>query len=213
VAVSALTAITSLPLGGPEISWKIQAGTRLVIDTGTNQETVEVLAVNPGATPPTITAVFTRPHAAGAPISLADVPGAPPVFLRPVAVRGPAPVPQPPYVPPLPYPVTVTVAVDRSISNATTLAGSYEGIPWQIRPGTKLLLDVGPEQEVVTVQPGPFALDAVTATGTFRVVVTRPHADGFLITNTLLGNPGPQLRFDPRSPACSAVVRYLSIIQ
>jgi hypothetical protein len=56
-------------------------------------------------------------------------------------------------------------------------------------------------------------VDRATATGTFRVVVSRAHADGFLITNTLLGNPGPQARFDPRAPESAAIVRYLSIIQ
>jgi hypothetical protein len=213
VAVNALGGTTPLPLGGPDVRWGIRAGTRLVVDTGANQEAVEVLAVNPGVPRPTITAVFTRPHPAGAPISLADTPGAPPVFLKPVAVRGPDPVPVPPYAPQPPYPLTVTVEVDPSRSNATTLAGSYDGIPWHIRPGTKLLIDVGPDQEVVTVPPGPFVMSPATATGSFRVIVNRPHADGFLITNTLLGNPGPQPRFDPRSPDFSAVVRYLSVIQ
>jgi hypothetical protein len=120
---------------------------------------------------------------------------------------------QPPYVPQPPYPITVRVTVDPSRSNATTLAGEYDGIPWKIQPGMKLLLDVGPNQEVVTVQRRQFILDPVTATGSFRVVVTKAHASDFLITNTLLGNPGPQPRFNPRDPTYSAIVRYLSIIQ
>jgi hypothetical protein len=45
------------------------------------------------------------------------------------------------------------------------------------------------------------------------VVVAKAHAPDFLITNTLLGNPGPQRRFNPRDPAFAAIVRYISIIQ
>src|SRR5262249_52240937 len=174
---------------------------------GGKEEGGEGLAVNAGANPPTIPAVFTRPHPADAPVSLANVPGAPPVFLKPVAVTRPDPVV------PLPYPIEVRVPVDPSRSNDATLAGEYDGIPWTVRAGAKLILGVGPTQEVVTVGPGPFAVDRVAATGSFRVVVGRPHADGFPIANTLLGNPGPQPRFDPRGPAFSAIVRYLSVIQ
>jgi hypothetical protein len=201
-----------LPVAGPAISWSIEAGTTLVVDTGAAQEAVQVLAVNPLADPPTVTAVFTKAHAAGAPLSLANTPGAPPVFLKPVAVEGPDPWPQPPYVPRPPYTVTVRLPVDPSRSDGTTLAGEYDGIAWTIRPGARLILDVGPDQEAVTVQ-GPFTLDPAAALGSFRVTVTRPHADGFLVTNTLLGNPGPRPRFDPRDPAAAAVVRYLTIIQ
>jgi hypothetical protein len=213
VAVGRLTGSTSLPLGGPALPWNIRAGTTLVVDTGANQETVEVLAVEAGATPPRIKAAFTRPHPAGAAVSLANTPGAPPVFLKPVAVGRPAPPAVPPYVLQPPYPLAVTLEVDPSRSSNSVLAGTYDGIPWGIRPGTPLLIDVGPDQELVTVQPGSFAVDAATATGSFQVVVTRPHADGFLISNTLLGNPGPQGHFDPRGPAASGIVRYLSIIQ
>ncbi|MCI0461853.1 MAG: hypothetical protein L0Z62_33295 [Gemmataceae bacterium] len=213
VAVSALHGFTTLPLTGPRISWRIQAGTTLVVDTGANQEVVQVLAVNALGTPPTLTAVFTKPHALGTPLALAHLPGAPPVFLKPITVLGPEPLPGPPYVPQPPYPITVRVAVNPRRSNATTLAGEYDGIPWTIQAGTKLLLDVGPQQEVVTVLHEPFAIDPVTATGSFRVLITRQHAEGFLIANTLLGNPGPQLRFQPRDPVFGAVVRYLSVIE
>jgi hypothetical protein len=161
-----------------------------------------VLAVDAGVTPPTLTAVFTRPHAADAAISLANTPGAPPVFLKAVGVATPDPVT-----------VTVSLAVDPSRSDGTKLAGDYDGIPWDIRPGTRLILDVGPDQEVVTALPGTFVLNPATGIGSFQVVVTRPHTDGLLITNTLLGNPGPQPRFDPRALASSGVVRYLSIIE
>jgi hypothetical protein len=180
---------------GPGIPWRIQAGSTLVVDTGADQESVAVLAVNSGANPPTVTAVFTRPHAAGAPVSLANTPGAPPIFLKPVSVAGPGPLPQPP------YPVTVQVAVDPLRSDATILAGEYDGFSWTIRPGTKLILDVGPDQEVVTVQAGPFAVDRGASTGAFQVVATRLHTEGFLITNTLLddriASPSPVLARPP----------------
>src|SRR5262249_23268721 len=137
VAVSALAGTTPLPLTGPAVSWAVRPGSVLVVDVGANQEAVKVLAVNPGASPPTLTAVFTRPHAAGARLSLADTPGAPPVFLKPLAVTGPDPLPVPP------YPVTVTVGVDVAQSSSTTLAGKYDVTPWRLQPGTTLIVDVG----------------------------------------------------------------------
>jgi hypothetical protein len=207
VPVGALSGTTPVPVAGSGLSWEIEPGATLVVDTGTNQEAVEVLAVDPAANPPTITAVFTQPHTAGAAISLPNTPGAPPVFLKPLGVEGPDPLASPPYS------LTVTVAVDPSRSSSTALVGDYDGITWTIRPGARLLLDVGLDQEAVVVQAGPFALDTALATGAFRVAVARPHADGFVISNTLLGNPGPQRRFNPRDPAFAAVVRYLSILQ
>jgi hypothetical protein len=212
VPVSALSGTLALWGGGPGIPWDIRPGTALVVGAGADQETVQVLAVDTRR-PPTLTAVFTKAHATGAALSLANVPGAPPVFLEPLAVARPDPLPVPPYVPPLPYAVTVRLAVDPKRSSAAVLAGRYEGIPWEVRPGTPLILDVGPNQEVVAVQPAGFAFDPATATGAFRVVVTRPHGDRFTIANTFTGNPGPQLRFVPRDPVFGAVVRYVSIIQ
>ena len=44
-----------------------------MVDSGENQETVEVQAVNRRVNPPTITATFARPHAAGAAISLRKI--------------------------------------------------------------------------------------------------------------------------------------------
>ncbi len=212
VAVTAVAGTTPLALTGPAVPWSIRPGSVLVVDVGANQESVEVLAVNPTNNPPLLTAVFARPHAAGASIALADTPGAPPVFLKPLAVVGPDPLPVPPYVPPPPYPVAVTVAVDAAQSGPAVLAGRYDNVPWKIHPGTRLLLDSGADQEAVTVLPAPFVVDAAAGTGTFQVVVTRPHAADCVLTNTLLGNPGPQPRFDPRAPGFSAVVRHLSVI-
>jgi hypothetical protein len=204
IPVSALSGTIQRPITGPGIAWKIEAGSTLVVDTGRNQETVTVLAVSPENQTPAITAVFTRPHAVGAPIALANHPGEAPIFLKPTAVIGPAP---------LSGQMIVQIAVDPARSNATQLAGEYDGIPWTIRPGASLLLDVGPNQEAVTVEAVPFAINLTTGTGAFQVTVTRPHPPDVLITNTLLGNPGPQPRFAPGDPAFGAIVRYLSIIQ
>jgi hypothetical protein len=197
VPVSALRGTLPLWPSGPAVPWEIGPGTALVVGAGAEQETVEVLAVDARLQPPQLTAAFTKAHAAGTALSLANVPGAPPVFLQPLAVQGPDPLPAPPYVPPLPYAVTVRQAVDPARSSAMALAGRYESIPWEIKPGTPLILDVGPSQEVVTVQAAGFAFDPATATGSFQVVVTRPHGDGFVIANTFTGNPGPQARFAP----------------
>src|SRR5262249_20233239 len=181
VPVSALRGTRELAMTGPAVSWNIQAGTTLVVDTGANQETVEVLAVNEN--PPRIRAAFTKSHAVRAPIALANVAGAPPGFLQPLALEGPTPLSPPT------HPSTIPVAGDPSRSNTETLAGDYDGIPWRIRRETQLLLDVGPAQEVVTVPATPFVVDRAAATGSFQVVMRKPHADDFLITNTLLGNP------------------------
>ena len=111
VPVTALSGTVPLADGTPAIPWRIDVGTLLVVDAGADQETVEVLGLDSRKAPPTVSAVFTKPHAAGAALSLANVAGAPPVFLRPLAVDGPDPLPSPPYVPPLPYQVTVRLAV------------------------------------------------------------------------------------------------------
>jgi hypothetical protein len=213
VPVSALGGTTPLPLTGPALTWGIKPGTTLVVDTGANQESVRVVAVDAGSRPPTLTAAFTRPHAAGASLALADVAGAPPVFLKPLATEGPDPLPQPPYAPQPLYPVVVRLPVNPRRSSTAVLAGEYEGIPWTIRPGTKLLVDVGPNQECVTVEEPSFGFDPATGTGTFRVTVTRAHAEGFLLSNTLLGNPGPQPYFSPSDPRFGAVVRCFCIME
>src|SRR5262249_25633985 len=142
VAVSALSG-TLVPLAGSPIPWRIEPGSRLVVDVGTNQECVEVSEVDRRTVPPTITAVFSRSHAAGAAISLPNVPGPPPVFLKPMSVRRPDPL--------LPF-LDVQVGLDPRRRNPSALAGQYDGIPWSIGPGTPLFIDVGADQEVVVVQ-------------------------------------------------------------
>src|SRR5262249_26119452 len=56
VPVVQLSGITSLPVVGPPFPWSIKAGTTLVVDAGSDQESVEVIDVNARIDPPTITA-------------------------------------------------------------------------------------------------------------------------------------------------------------
>src|SRR5207245_5398942 len=81
-----VTGATPFSVTGLGIPWKIEAGTTLVVDSGANQASVQVLEVNPKANPPTITAAFAKSHAVGAAISLGSTPGEPPLFLKPLAV-------------------------------------------------------------------------------------------------------------------------------
>lgn len=205
VPISALRGTTELAATGPSLAWEITAGSVLVVDVGPNQEVVRVQDVQEN--PRTITAAFTRPHEASAPISLANMPGAPPIFVKPLRIEVTAPAVY-----------RVTVAVDPDASGRGTLAGEYDGIPWKLRPatrlvpGTKILIDAGPNQELVEVQ-GPFTVDRLTRSGTFAIAVTRAHPNDFAITNTILGNPGPQPRFQARDALFGAVVRYFSVIQ
>jgi hypothetical protein len=106
--------------------------------------------------------------------------------------------PQPAASPPNP-PGSSDVAVD-------ALSSTYEGNPYTISAGTKLLVDVGVYQEIVTVN------SVNTVANTFNANFTLPHTAGFLIVpaNTLMGNPGPQQNYNPLQD--SAVVRYYSII-
>jgi hypothetical protein len=203
IALSQFKGNIQFSVAGPSIPWKIEVGSRLVVDSGANQESVEVLQVNPAATPPTVTAAFAKSHAAGAAISLGDTPGEPPIFLKLLSVQ---------QLDPERALFALTVGIDPRRSNPSSLAGEYDGIRWKIEPGAKLILDVGPNQEVVTVLP-IFVVDSAAATGTFQVVIAKAHARDFLITNTFLGNPGAQPRFNPRDPMFSSIVPYFSIIE
>jgi len=106
---------------------------------------------------------------------------------------------------PQPGPVTLQVPVT---------SGAYEEVRWSFKPNTKLLLDVGPSQEVVTVTNA--------TANSITVTCAKPHAAGFAISTApqapagmlaLPGNPGPQPRFDVRSPAYDGIVRYFSVIE
>jgi hypothetical protein len=94
--------------------------------------------------------------------------------------------------------------------NMPALSGMYDDYPFAINVNDRLTIDVGPNQEVITVTSINPAANTLTATFTKR------HASGVPLTNagvsTVMGNPGPQPNFDPRHPDYLSVVRYFSII-
>jgi hypothetical protein len=94
--------------------------------------------------------------------------------------------------------VPATVAVAQ-------LSGRSESIPWKIHVGSRLIIDIGAQQEVVRVQ----AINRADSPRTFQASFKKDHAAGFLITN--MGNPGPQSQFDAR--VHPSVVRYFSVIE
>ncbi len=213
------TAFNAPPWNNP---WNaVQAGSTLIVDVGERQETIAVIGRNGNQ----ISAVFTKPHSARCPISLPSVPGEAPFFLKSVAVT--------PFVTPPAQNTTnqfwVKVPVQRYQNTPFQLmAGEYDGLEWEIRPGsTSLILGNGAEQELVLVNAirqlpadnnpaNPMAEFLVTLDTTRRDKLdpSRPRqlAEPWTISNTILGNPGPQPRFNPRQQPYSAVVRYLSII-
>jgi hypothetical protein len=69
----------------------------------------------------------------------------------------------------------------------------------------QLLIDSGPTQEAVVVG----GVGANSFTANFK----NPHPPGFAIGNAILGNPGPQPRFDMRRPEFNAIVPFFSVIE
>ena len=93
-----------------------------------------------------------------------------------------------------------------------TVSGNYEGLPFKIQAGDQLTIDVGSNQEQITVTAVNSAAQSLTAT------FAKAHQSvGVPITNvggtTALGNPGPQPWFDPRNTSFQGIVRYFSIVQ
>ena len=98
----------------------------------------------------------------------------------------------------------------------------YEDFSYELTAGQRLVIDVGPRQEAITITPNPPA--AITAAFTKRHHASVPLSNvwfpqpGQMLPRapygqlTILGNPGPQPRFDPRDPAYAGVVRYMSVI-
>jgi hypothetical protein len=101
---------------------------------------------------------------------------------------------------------------DATFVAGPALTGTYDDIPWTIKPGDLLNVDVGPLQEknllVQAVTPG-----VAGSPPSMRLTFQKPHTGPLTISpaNVVLGNPGPQPNYDPRHDA--AVVRYLSIIE
>jgi len=87
------------------------------------------------------------------------------------------------------------------------ISGEYEYYPWQIKVGDLLVVDSGQNQEVVQVTAVSAAPPRITANFAKR------HTARFSISNAVLGNPGPQPRFEVRHPDYQGVVRFFSIVE
>src|SRR5262249_24106005 len=182
---------------GVGLPWQIREGSTIIVDAGTpSQEAVVVKRIDFGAAPYRIYANFTKAHAMGAQVTVPTA-GPPPVFTNGISI-----VDVPPKNP----------GDTKKLVQVPSTAGSYEGIGWAIKPGMQLVLDVGGDQEFVTVTTDPNYSPQVTATTFIVDSIAKVHRTGFLLSNTTLGNPGPQPRFDPRDSRFSLVVRHLSII-
>jgi hypothetical protein len=197
------TPLQSLPGVYENIPWTIQApagagatqvlGTNVLIDTGVNQELVNVIAINsPGpGLPPTITVSNPVKAHTG------------PVAITPVGT------------------VTGYTAVGAGIKtplplSASATGGSFEGLSWSLNVGTVFTLDVGPAQETAVVVPTPSGQTGVWFQSTnpagFQNQHPLPPNAAYTISYPIpvLGNPGPQPTLNVRQVPW--VVRYLSII-
>ncbi|MBY0523188.1 MAG: hypothetical protein K2R98_07305 [Gemmataceae bacterium] len=115
---------------------------------------------------------------------------------------------------PLPYYIEAqsgVLAPGEVTVSVASQGGSYEDTSWGIGVGSKLVVDVGANQEIVTVSARSFNAD--TAKLSFTATYTKPHPPGFAISNAVLGHPGPQPNFDARGSSYAGVVRYFSIIE
>jgi hypothetical protein len=238
--------VAGAPPSNPSlVGWVVRPGSTIVINPGQpTEETVTVLTVNNTSPPSTNVLITTSPLSfahggvAGVTerITVADNPGPVPVFFNnvmapnnvadpryatnlPLSGVPPAPAlgtPPPAFVAGSPY----TVAVSSGTSNGSpTLSGVYDGIFWNIATGSQLVIDEGPDQEIVTVT----GVD--TTNNTFTAKFSKLHKPGFVVSNTLLGNPGPQAALVPGNRLYSQdaltnsafgysfVVRYLRVIE
>jgi hypothetical protein len=108
-------------------------------------------------------------------------------------------------------PVSIAIPTGTMVGQAIT--GTYEGHPWSLQPGESVYVDFGPLQEQVAIPPNGIKPGIAGNPPTITLTFSKPHTGPLTIypQNVFLGNPGPQLHYDPRQD--SAVVRYLSIIE
>jgi hypothetical protein len=205
-------------IGGPTVSttvpWNIQAGMNVVIDLGLPTE--ETLVVQQVIIPPPVPpanpqivvsgslpmGAFKFDHQPGATITVANPAvqtGPPVVFLNSTSA--------------------VTTPGPGTWMDVASLSGVYDGIPWSIQgnvaavpvpQGSVLVVDVGANQEIVAVLST--GTDPTTKQLGFTANFQKPHAPGCVISNTLIGNPGPQPGFTYKDPRYAAVVRYFAIL-
>jgi hypothetical protein len=115
------------------------------------------------------------------------------------------------YIPthaPVVYPGAQTLNV------AGTSDSAYDGSSWTLGGGDFLLIDPGPNQEVIQAT----GITPTTISGQFQK--THPARCAILrvqmqsgAPGSMPGHPGPQPRFDMRNPMYQGVVRYFSIIK
>ena len=100
-----------------------------------------------------------------------------------------------------------------------TMGGNYEQQTWSIAQGSYLVVGAGYDQEIVQVLG--------VGANSFQAIFQLPHPKGFSISGAvqnnpvpgnlplvpILGNPGPQPRFDMHNPNYRGVVRYFSLIE
>ena len=108
---------------------------------------------------------------------------------------------------PTPPNVPVTLNIAYSSFNGTNLYVAADGQEIEIKPGDKLILGYGTEQQTVTVRSvGPSAGQVVVIAdnGVFRTVW-----GGTCVSNVRPGYPGPQAGFAYTNPAYRPVLPYI----
>jgi hypothetical protein len=192
-----------LPNGAPAIGgtydgipWAIQGplpggnwGSNILIDTGSNQEMVNVNNVPPpapGQVPTLTVAAATKVHAG-------------PIAVTPVNT--------------ILANTTIPLGSPSGTIQVSAVGGLFQGASWSFKPGTTILIDVAPNQQetaivqAVSQQPNQITISSTSATG------FQTHTAPFTISYPIPvgGNPGPQTSFDIRQVPW--VVRYFSIIK
>jgi hypothetical protein len=101
----------------------------------------------------------------------------------------------------------------QTLKVAGTSDSAYDGSSWNLAGGDFLLIDPGPNQEVVQATGiSPTTIQAAfNKTHPARCSILRVQAGAK--PGSMPGHPGPQPRFDMRNPMYQGVVRYFSIIK
>lgn len=116
-----------------------------------------------------------------------------------------------------------------------TVSGSYNGAGWSLRAGNVVFVGIGGEQRRLVVKSMTHIPATSSSPDMAALVIGVPRSDGSwppldapsvppdgaaeapqvtaLITNAVLGNPGPQADFDLRNARFQAVVPYAVILE
>lgn len=134
-----------------------------------------------------------------------------------------------PYTPPVPgtQPGTYTAWIPATGLSGGALQGSYDGFPWSIQPRDSLVLGNGDARQIVTVAAVGFEGNySQMGQVSFFIPDPNPSKDqngnprpflplgaGFMISNVIPGNPGPQSAFDYTTNLYRPVVPVTAILQ